>query len=240
MTDKINIVCSWRPSEDFPLETVLNLFKGCRIAMGDREFDFHCLTTHPEEIPFPILAHESEHPEWVGFWSKIELFKPNLFTGTVIYFDLDTIVQEIPSIPFCGDRFWMIRDLNRRRRIASGVMAWSNDYCAPIYHDFLRWHDEKHLPVMRRSRKNRDKRGREAFPDKGDQQYISRRIEELGLKVSRLQNIWNVCSFKKHIRSGIVKGHGEHVICFHGNPRPQNANHPLVIQHLKRMQETPI
>ena len=43
MLEPIRIVCVWRPSEDFPLETVANLFKGCRIAAGERELEFHCL-----------------------------------------------------------------------------------------------------------------------------------------------------------------------------------------------------
>lgn len=51
---------------------------------------FVCLTDAdavPEGVERIPLLHN-----WPGFWSKVELFRPGLFAGPVIYLDLDTVV----------------------------------------------------------------------------------------------------------------------------------------------------
>ena len=154
MTDPIRIVCTWRESKDFPIASVFNLFKCCRQAAGSREIEFHCLTTHDHDLPEPIITHHSEHPEWVKFWSKIELFRGDLFPNGVIYFDLDTIVNDLSRVPSFEDdnSMWMIKDVKNRRRWASGVMAWRSPYPEPFYHELLKWREERHFSSAGRRR----------------------------------------------------------------------------------------
>ncbi|MCC7346231.1 MAG: hypothetical protein IT538_02430, partial [Variibacter sp.] len=50
---------------------------------------FDCLTA-VEDVPcerIPLVMG------WPGFFSKIELFRPGLFRGPVLYFDLDTVIH---------------------------------------------------------------------------------------------------------------------------------------------------
>lgn len=80
---------------------------------------------------------------WPGWWSKLELFRPGLFSGPVVYFDLDTaIVGPIPAlesqIAHHGG-LWMLSDFYAPQRPASGVMAWiPSPETERIYHDFAR------------------------------------------------------------------------------------------------------
>lgn len=50
---------------------------------------FVCLTDAPEAPceRIPLVTG------WPGFYSKIELFRPGLFKGPVLYFDLDTVIH---------------------------------------------------------------------------------------------------------------------------------------------------
>lgn len=55
-----------------------------------RPHRFVCLTdspTVPEGVERIPLLHA-----WPGFWAKVELHRPGLFTGPVIYLDLDTVI----------------------------------------------------------------------------------------------------------------------------------------------------
>ena len=48
---------------------------------------FHCLSN----VKLPIATIQLKH-NWIGWWSKVELFRPNLFSGPVFYLDLDIII----------------------------------------------------------------------------------------------------------------------------------------------------
>jgi hypothetical protein len=65
-----------------------------------------------------------------GFWAKLELFRPNLFTGPVLYIDLDTvicnniddIVNSIKDQPFV-----MLKETDKNV-VSSAVMWWQGDH----------------------------------------------------------------------------------------------------------------
>lgn len=58
-------------------------------------YQFVCLSDDPG-VPcnrIPLIT------DWPGFYSKLELFRPGLFSGPVLYFDLDTVIhRNIDSI----------------------------------------------------------------------------------------------------------------------------------------------
>jgi hypothetical protein len=65
-----------------------------------------------------------------GYWSKIELFRPNLFDGPVLYIDLDNVIcgrldGMIEKIK--NEKFVMLKEYDTGI-ISSSVMWWNGDY----------------------------------------------------------------------------------------------------------------
>ena len=202
----------------------------------------HCLTTHPYDVPEPIFAYTAIHESWRGFWSKVELFRPGLFEFPVLFLDLDTIVNNLDSLPSTDiDGMWMIRDVGGHKRWASGVMAWHPGRGAPFYHDLMKWREERHYPVQnRRKSGNRDRCSYNAFPNKGDQEFMHRRAPALGVKFSVLQQQMRITSFKKGVRKYNKNPDDYDIICFHGKPRPQNCTHPWVVDYFQKLSDVPL
>ena len=71
-----------------------------------------------------------------GWWAKIELFRPGLFTGRVLYLDLDvTVVGSLDQIANHPSPFAAIKDW-QRPTINSSVMAWDAGEMDGIYTNF--------------------------------------------------------------------------------------------------------
>jgi len=206
----VNVVCvKW--GKRYSAHWVLRLK-----AMVEKHLSFThrfvCLTDDPvpgvECIPFAT--------DLVGWWAKIELFRPDLFTGSTLYFDLDVvltasvdgIVLQAASDP---SRLWMRDDFSyslvkprtdldpSARRLLGGpgccnssVMAWHGDNVRIIWDAF----DRKVMDEMH-----------------GDQNYISRLLypDKLGF----LENAF-VDSYKYRIRAGRPMAP---VMVFHGSPK---------------------
>lgn len=102
-------------------------------------FKFTCLSN--VETKYDTIKLENN---WEGWWSKIELFRPSIFTDPVFYIDLDVIIcQNIDSIidKLDPNNFYMIRSVTPDSGNAnSSIMSWSGDYSS-IYHEFLRQTD---------------------------------------------------------------------------------------------------
>jgi hypothetical protein len=65
-----------------------------------------------------------------GFWSKIQLFKPGMFNGPVLYLDLDTVIcANIDSIVDCiqHEQFVMWHEADKNIH-SSAFMWWQGDY----------------------------------------------------------------------------------------------------------------
>lgn len=89
------------------------------------DYKFICLsdTTVPcERIPLEN-AHE-------GFWSKLQLFKPNLFQGPVLYIDLDTVIcSNIDDIvKACYDKKFVMWYEADKDIHSSALMYWNDDF----------------------------------------------------------------------------------------------------------------
>lgn len=161
---------------------------------------FVCLTdTLVTGIDVVMLEHD-----WPGWWAKIELFRPGLFDGPVLYLDLDTIpVRNMDEIAV-GHTFTVLRNFwvePGHERIGSGLMAWNTDLSA-IYEAF-----------------RRDPSVRDQYVEKqawGDQGFV----QQWAWKADRWQvkHPGKVVSYKMHCGEGIPQGAA--VVCFHGQPRP--------------------
>lgn len=65
-----------------------------------------------------------------GFWSKLQLFKPGLFTGPVLYIDLDTVIcKNIDDIIKCVKDEQFVMWLEADKQIhSSALMYWNGDF----------------------------------------------------------------------------------------------------------------
>jgi hypothetical protein len=206
------VACVWKAGPEYRLEHVLALAAGVQrnLAIPHR---FVCLTDCGA-IAAQIMIRAGIEPiplkhGWLGWWSKIELFRPGLFDGPVFYADLDTIVIAPIADLVEGHRFTVLRNFwvkPGHLRIGSGLMAWDCDL-SHLYHRFAvrpatimdvhktteSWGDQgfiqAHSPV-------RPERWQDKFPGR-------------------------VCSYKKHVLTGDGKPpEGASIICYHGQPRP--------------------
>ena len=147
----------------------------------------------------PLRVSSLRH-DWPGWFAKLELFRPGLFSGATIYFDLDTAI--VGPIPRLGEtivhenRLLLLDDFFRPNLAATGVMAWMpSPQTERIYHDFV------HNPRIRSGWSN------------GDGSLIG------AYEHSRLQHVFPGVfgSLKAHrLDRGPI---GFKVICQHGRPK---------------------
>lgn len=192
----LTVACVLKGGGEYRPEHVLALRDGVVIHLP-APHQFVCLSDMPAPgVNIVPLAHG-----WPGWWSKIELFRPDLFCGPTLFFDLDTVlvgdlseIAETARLPLVG-----LADFNRPERFASGVMAWCADL-AQLYHEFAR-----------------DPQGyMRQCGNGGDQAYIGGQIDTWqtfqGLAPGQ------IVSYKKHCTTGVPDG--ARVVCAHGRPKP--------------------
>jgi len=142
---KVTIATVYRSGGDYDTRHLQAIYNALQINAG-WDGDFVCLTDQPELVEqCGIEALSMEH-NWPSWWSKIELFKPNLFGGPVIYLDLDTLVL--------GPLHELKRTVARKRSeplllrgyhptsqrydlAATGIMAWQSGQMEAVYHAFV-------------------------------------------------------------------------------------------------------
>jgi hypothetical protein len=106
------------------------------------EHRFVCLsnTTVPcEKIP---LEHD-----WPGYWSKLEIFRPGLFKGRVMFMDLDVLVlKDLTPVLTFDSKFAMsattgqpeIKEGKRMLcKMSSSLMVWDAGHTDPLYEHFI-------------------------------------------------------------------------------------------------------
>lgn len=88
-------------------------------------YRFVCLTDK-SEVPDGVERIPLLH-NWPHFWSKIELYRPGLFSGPVLYLDLDTVVcGDITDIAQADDPILISWDM-QHGWINSSFVRWSVD-----------------------------------------------------------------------------------------------------------------
>lgn len=146
-----------------------------------------------ERIP---LVHD-----WPGWWSKIELFRPGLFDGPVLYLDLDTTIVGKINHMVQHNAFTALMNLSARKRdrIGSGILFWHGDY-SHIYEAFKQ-DPERHM-------------ARYVTSDRwGDQGFLQDHLESWVF--------WQDL-FPNQVRSQkLDPPHAEdRILCAHGRPKP--------------------
>lgn len=133
----ITVACVYRSGGDFTADWVHALRRGVHTWLGPHRFV--CLSDEPLGIWSLPLQHS-----WPGWWAKVELFRPGLFTGVVLYLDLDTLpVGPLDEIASYSGPLACLNDFYQgRKMIGSGVLAWTpGEHTAAIYHAFLEQRD---------------------------------------------------------------------------------------------------
>ena len=134
------IVCVYRMGKDFSPEYVYKLRNAVQRHSQDQ--DFVCLTNDSNlDCDKAMLKHN-----WPGWWSKIELFRPDIGLRNAVYLDLDTVIlANIDELINLANKvlFSPLRGFNQKfacpgkRNFASGVMI--GDFCRfpEVYSTFV-------------------------------------------------------------------------------------------------------
>lgn len=204
---QINVVCVLRSGGDYDAEYVERLQKGVAEHLK-KPHKFVCLSDFDVPCRRIPLAYD-----WPGWWSKMELFRPDL-TGDLLFFDLDTvIVGDLKDIA-SQRALTMLRDFFAPQYLASGVM-------------YLPWFERGE--VWRRWIKDPDGHMKEQRGH-GDGGFL-RDVFRKRPQVWQEEFPGQIVSYKGHVRvpqHPIEKGDGTvpknaRVVCFHGKPRPRDV-----------------
>ena len=133
----LTVACVLRTGDNgrgvvYTVDWVDRLYRGLQRNL-DIPFSFTCLSN--VETTYNTVPLESNS---TGYWNKIELFKPGLFNGPVLYFDLDIIICKsitdfVLTLP--QDTFLMVREPYRNIHNSS-IMFWNGDY-SYLYKTYL-------------------------------------------------------------------------------------------------------
>lgn len=182
-------------------------------------FKFVCLTDLDSINGVETIKLKDNFPNW---WSKIELFRPDIFRGEkVFYMDLDTVlVDNIDHILTYDHGFTVLRQMStldtESHLIGSGMMAWKRDL-SYLYETF------KKDPAKFMDDKD------QTFDNWGDQGFIQRHMKGT---VERFQKVFGekeIVSFIRNLHKGDPQ-EGNKIIVFHSKPKPHEIERPWIMK----------
>jgi hypothetical protein len=161
---------------------------------------FECLT----DIDIPGVKCTPLKRKWPGWWSKLELFDPEL-PGDFLFVDLDTVITGPLDDILAVNKLTLLRDFYRdgkklKEGLGGGLMYLPHKARHPVWDDFTA---NPTLSMRLFSRGDQF-----LF----EQHYLS--------TAARWQDVVpdQVISYKVHCVHGIPEE--ARVVCFHGKPRP--------------------
>jgi len=213
---KLNVVCV-KYGDSYGPQYVNRLYAMvARNLRGGTPGTFHCFTDDATDIRPEVQCHplpgDAEH---MGWWWKLCLFRPGLFTpgDRIVYLDLDTVlVGQIDDLCGLDCGFAILRDFYRPEGLGSGVMAWeAGNWTTEIYEQW----EAQCFPE----------------PEGGDQAWIEECLTQrpIGGVVSLLQDELpgQVCSYK--LDCNPLPPKTASIVCFHGHPRPHEVDRSWVV-----------
>lgn len=199
MKNNVKIFCVLRKSNVYDVDYVLHLKKQAdRYAPG---VPFNCISNVP--VPCDRINMVKM---WPGWWSKMELFRPDI-DGDIFFIDLDTIICDEIWDLLGVNQLTMLSDFYKLERPASGLMYLPKSFRNDVWKRFTQnsiGHMTKH------------KVG-------GDQAFLA---ECFGGRAVRWQDEFpnRVISYKAQRvqQNGMPEGAG--ILCFHGVPKPRDIS----------------
>lgn len=170
--ERINVVCvASKPAsyQAFDIRYIEKTYCGVRRNL-DLDFDFFCMTDNPDIIEngsiYDINFIPLEQPV-KRYWSKIEIFRPNLFEGPVVYLDLDVVITKnitaLVEYAFSTNEFFMTKSSGSPPYSNSSIMMFKD----PRNYDYL------HQDFFSDPELNCFKYHRGGLGNMGDQMYIA-------------------------------------------------------------------
>jgi hypothetical protein len=202
----LTVACVLRSGGEYRPEHVLAL----RAAVAKWLFTSHefvCLTDTPiEGVRCILLRHN-----WPGWWSKLELWRPGVLSGLVLYLDLDTLIRGPLHDMVFDHRFTVLRNMwvdPPDPRIGSAVMAWHGDLSA-IYQQFITAPDAYIAAGTHRG-------------NLGDQGFVQHYWHG---PMDRWQDRFpgRIVSYRRDCKAGIPPEAS--IVCFGGPVRPWDTEH---------------
>lgn len=206
---------------DFNYVKILSLALRRRLRC---DYRFVCLTDAPPPHRKWLRAHRINLRPlvhgWPGAWSKIELFRPGLFTGRVLYLDLDTLATgRLGRLMAYEGEFATLSDFLKPLHFDCSVMTWRAGALDFIHSEFAPSADvvmaEFHRPA----------------------DWIAFICRRAGLSPDRLDALMPGLIATSPLISGgapiRAKPPGTKLICFHGPEKPHRLldTHEIVRDH---------
>ena len=195
----LTVACVLRPGGDFSVEWVWALKRALNRHLP-QPFEFRCIT------PVDSVGQWRIYPvyDWPKWWIKLEVFRPGIFPGPVLYMDLDTLpVGDLSAIASYTGEFAGISDFYKSRNgkegpLQSGVMAFTP---GPVTWQLWERFVANPEANMRKVR--------------GDGEWIAAHVP----KADRLQKLFpgQIVSYKADAKAGPPKN--ARLVCGHGRPR---------------------
>jgi len=202
----MKVVSVLKSGGDFNQEDVRKLKSMCERFV---DCEFYCLTdVKIDGVNTIPLEHN-----WKGWWSKMELFRPDLFDEQVLYLDLDTVIVGDFSHFYDFTGLAMLNDQLHKQYYGSGVMMFNPRRNSGVYEEFKK-NPRKHM--------NKYHRG-------GDQYFIQDTIGGIHgfqeLFPNQLYSYkFNLCKTKSGEGFKGVPNTAK-IVFFHGKPRPKEVNY---------------
>jgi len=212
--NKLNVVCVFKdqrndhkPWVSYSEEDVDRLYNGIKRNI-DINFNFYCISNRKTKYNTIPLIIDSN-----GYWNKIEIFRPGLFDGPVLYLDLDVVIcKNITEVITSLDQqlFYMVQEPYRNIHNSS-VMCWNGDY-SHMWNMYQRDPDK--------IQKEYDDINRDGVL--GDQAYIGENIEHVIIDAPKFIG-W------KHHKID-VDINDPAILIFTGKQKPNNNTHLDIVK----------
>lgn len=161
----LTVACVLKSGGDFDAEYVERLRDGVSKHLGPHRFV--CLS----DVPVPCERISLKH-DLPGWWSKMELFRPDTGLGDIFYLDLDTVIV--------GDLSPLL-DMDRPRLIDgqdSSVMSLPKDCRASVWLEWIK-SPAKHMEEFGCDDRRKDPKRSSLYYDLtniGDQAFIRSKL----------------------------------------------------------------
>lgn len=208
------VVCVLRGGGEYTPAHVVALHEGVRRHWPKRlPLCFRVLTD--TVVGRSGIQEERLRYGWPGWWSKMELFRPE-FSEDFLYLDLDTVVVGDLTDILLTPQLTLLRDFYHRDMAARWNWMGSGVMLLPRVVRGMVWDRWMANP------------GRHIRGNRGDQDFLMTCWSTL--LVQRWQDVLpgQVISYKVHVRPANAVPPAARVVCYHGKPRPWQAPLPGV------------
>jgi hypothetical protein len=211
------VACVWRTGGPYDAhDYVGRLARGVarNLTLPHR---FVCLTDFAGELPEGVERIPLLH-RWPGFWPKVELFRPGLFRGPVLYLDLDTVVcGPLDALAAAEDTILAAWDLKH---------GWLNS-------SFLRWSVDLSCVYARMERAPQDIMA--SFAEGGlygDQGLLQETLEQRCIPWRWVQDRFpELVQWHPYTERHLPAPAGTSVALWYGHPKPHEATGDWLAQH---------